>query len=447
MTRYDCTTADGVDDCLRQTAAARAAVNATTTAIMHELLPDELILAICGFCAPRCLCTLERVSRALLVKDQNRRDAAWRDQLCTQWPREGPVLCKLRPRLTARQLFRAFATKRDARTQIMRRPERVAVTADDLLRLQQEDLAAYDADDERLAYLFCVGGVVGLDVGLVRWMPVPNGPRSKLLMPGLRWQPETTESSLAIKLPEDACTWTAAKVRGRCRVLAQTLHVIDMRTHKCVTIFRDVIPEEIRMDTYDGQQDLFSQLGDVTMYSPYWHSVRHNYMDDIDEDGARLEEEDPRLYSSCYNGIEHCVVDPILRFRMSSGTLRLRAVDISLGHPTATVLHHCLVHGYFVDMIAQTFEAGWKRVPQAEPYTELADNRPEVYTTAAEYVPPPPPPNWWDEVPLDGSDADLRAHLEHMREELGRIHERRAAVAAEIQDLEARLGEAGIEGE
>ena len=41
----------------------------------------------------------------------------------------------------------------------MRRPERV-VTADDLLRLQQEDLAAYDADDERL--IICVGGVAGL---------------------------------------------------------------------------------------------------------------------------------------------------------------------------------------------------------------------------------------------------------------------------------------------
>ena len=98
-------------------------------------------------------------------------------------------------------------------------------------------------------------------------------------------------------------------------------------------------------------------------------------------------------------------------------------------------------------MIAETFEAGWKRVPQAEPYTNLADNRPEVYTTAAEYVPPPPPPNWWDEVPLDGSDADLRAHLAHMREELERLHERRAAVNAEIQDMEARLGEARIESE
>ena len=411
---------------------------------MHESLPDELILAICGFRSPKELCTLECVARALLVKDQNRRDAAWCDQLCTQWPREGPVLCRLRPRLTARQLFRAFATKRDARTQIMRRPERVAVTADDRRRLQQEDLAAYDADDERLAYLFCVGGVVGLDVGLVRWMPVPNGPRSKLLMPGLRWQPETTESSLAIELPEEVSSFTQERYGDQ---LAQTLHVIDMRTHKCVTIFRDVVPEQIEMNTDDGQQYHLSQLGDVTTYSPYWHSVRHNYMDDIDRDGADLDEDDPRLHSWCYDGIEHCVVDPILRFRMSSGTLRLRAVDISLGHPTATVLHHCLVHGYFVDMIAQTFEAGWKRVPQAEPYTNLADNRPEVYTTAADYVPPPPPPNWWDEVPLDGSDADLRAHLEHMREELGRIHERRAAVAAEIQDLEARLGEARIEGE
>ena len=348
---------------------------------MHESLPDELILAICGFCAPRCLCTLEGVARALLIKDQQRRDAAWRDQLCTQWPREGPVLCKLRPRLTARQLFRAFATKRDARTQIMRRPERVAVTADDRRRLQQEDVAAYDADDERLAYLFCVGGVVGL----VRWMPVPNGPRSKLLVPGLRWQPEATERFLAIKLPEDAYTWTAAKVRAHCRVIAQTLHVIDMRTHKCVTIFRDVVPEEIRIDTHDGQQDLFSQLGDVTMYSPYWHSVRHNFMDEIDRDGADLDEDDPLLHSWCYDGIEHCVIDPVLRFRMSSGTLRLRAVDLpSFNNPTATVLDHRLVHGYFVDMIAQTFEAGWKRVPQAEPYTGLADNRPEVYATAAD---------------------------------------------------------------
>ena len=357
---------------------------------MHESLPDELILAICGFCSPRCLCTLECVARALLVKDQNRRDAAWRDQLCTQWPREGPVLCRLRPRLTARQLFRAFATKRDARTQIMRRPERVAVTADDRRRLQQEDLAAYDADDERLAYLFCVGGVVGL----VRWMPVPNGPRSKLLVPGLRWQPETTESSLAIELPKKV-PFNIRECYGD--QLAQTLHVIDMRTHKCVTVFRDVVPEQIGMDTHDGQQDIYSQREDVTTYSPYWHSVRHNFMDDIDRDGADLDEDDPRLHSSYYDGIDHCVIVPILRFRMSSGTFRLRAVDLpDLGDGNATVLHHCSVHEYFVDTIAQTFEAGWKRVPQAEPYTKLADNRPEVYTTASDYVPPPPPPNWWD---------------------------------------------------
>ena len=34
-----------------------------------------------------------------------------------------------------------------------------------------------------------------------------------------------------------------------------------------------------------------------------------------------------------------------------------------------------------------------------------------------------------------------------MREELERLYERRAAVNAEIQDMEARLGEARIEGE
>ena len=44
-------------------------------------------------------------------------------------------------------------------------------------------------------------------------------------------------------------------------------------------------------------------------------------------------------------------------------------------------------------------------------------------------------------------EAALRAHLAHMREELERLYERRAAVNAEIQDMEARLGEARIEGE
>ena len=225
-------------------------------------------------------------------------------------------------------------------------------------------------------------------------MPVPNGPRSKLLVPGLRWQPETTESSLAIELPKKV-PFNIRECYGD--QLAQTLHVIDMRTHKCVTVFRDVVPEQIGMDTHDGQQDIYSQREDVTTYSPYWHSVRHNFMDDIDRDGADLDEDDPRLHSSYYDGIDHCVIVPILRFRMSSGTFRLRAVDLpDLGDGNATVLHHCSVHEYFVDTIAQTFEAGWKRVPQAEPYTELADNRPEVYTTASDYVPPPPPPNWWD---------------------------------------------------
>ena len=102
---------------------------------MHASLPDELTLHIFGFCSAKCLLTVEAASRALRdLRQHKTNDALWCGLLRARWPREGPVLCSLRPRATARQLFRAFATKRDARTQIMRRPERVVVTEDDASR-------------------------------------------------------------------------------------------------------------------------------------------------------------------------------------------------------------------------------------------------------------------------------------------------------------------------
>ena len=113
---------------------------------MRASLPDELTLHIFGFCSAKCLLTVEAASRALRdLRRHKTNDALWCGLLRAQWPREGPVLCSLRPRATARQLFRAFATKRDARTQIMRRPERVVVTEDDAWRLFGET----EANDER----------------------------------------------------------------------------------------------------------------------------------------------------------------------------------------------------------------------------------------------------------------------------------------------------------
>ena len=353
---------------------------------MHASLPDDLTLHIFDLCSAKCLLAVATASRTL--RDLHKtNDALWCGRLRARWPREGPALCSLRPRATARQLYRAFASKRDARTQIMRRPERVAVTADERMLLEQKDAA--DDDEERLAFLVCVGPFAGLAC----WMRVPDGFESRD-MTLLRWEPQSTGTSLTIEIRKDWphwSTWTAAEVKERYGdQLAQSVYVIDMQTHKCVTLFEGVGPEEHR----------FSQHGDMITYPPRYHSVRHNYMNDIDEDGAVLEEEDPRLHSSYYGSIEHCVVEPVLSLLVSHdgevgrdgrlsrlpGTLHLHVADLLFDdYPTATVIHPCSVREYFVDTIAQTFEAGWEReINLVEPSQGMfADNRPAPARLAA----------------------------------------------------------------
>ena len=130
---------------------------------MNASLPDDLTLRIFGFCSAKCLLTAEVASRALRdLRWHKTNDAHWCGLLRARWPREGPALCSLRQRATARQLFRAFATKRDARTQIMRRPERVVDTDDsdeeEKFRIWGEDQANDDPD--RLVFLVCVGSPV-----------------------------------------------------------------------------------------------------------------------------------------------------------------------------------------------------------------------------------------------------------------------------------------------
>ena len=82
---------------------------------MNASLPDDVTSRIFGFCSAKCLLTAEVASRALRdLRWHKTNDARWCGLLRARWPREGPVLCSLRPGATARQLFRAFATKRDA---------------------------------------------------------------------------------------------------------------------------------------------------------------------------------------------------------------------------------------------------------------------------------------------------------------------------------------------
>ena len=263
-------------------------------------------------------------SRALRVLQWHKtNDAHWCGLLRARWPREGPVLCSLRPRATARQLFRAFATKRDARTQIMRRPERVVDTDDsdeeEKFRIWGEDQANDDPD--RLVFLVCVGRFAGL----ARWMPVPDGLAWQpitAMRPGLAWQPSAADTSFDIEIPQDVHILSADQIIERYGdELAQTVHVINMQTHKCVTLVEDVVPWSINIDTMDDDAFPHSEVGDVTTYSSHleFRSFRHNLMGDIDGDDLQELYHNDRLGSVGYTSIEHCILCPFLTLRPSDG--------------------------------------------------------------------------------------------------------------------------------
>ena len=180
-----------------------------STETMNASLPDDLTLRIFGFCSAKCLLTVVAASRALRVLQWHKtNDAHWCGRLRARWPREGPALCSLQPRATARQLFRAFATKRDARTQIMRRPERVVDTDDEdeeeKYRIEGEDQANDDPD--RLAFLVRVGRFAGL----ARWMLLNS------LKPGLAWQPPPADTSYDIEIPQDMNLLSRAQIIECC---------------------------------------------------------------------------------------------------------------------------------------------------------------------------------------------------------------------------------------
>jgi len=322
-------------------------------------LPDAIRLHVVDFCTARSVGLLAVASRSLqqlLIKD----DLLWGNRLVVRWPREGPVLCSLRPRATARQLYRALSTKRDARTQIMRRPERVIELDDDgeyrqSTRLDAEDRANDNAD--RLAFILCVGPFAGL----ARWT------RTTPYKIGLRWQPQPAESCFDMEVPDDVQTWTAGEIEERYGdQLAQTLHVIDMQTHKCVTIFSDGLPDTINVCTHSAFSGDFL-AGDTTTYSDSWYSCRHNYMTPIDSLQVRELYNEGRLGSVDYSGIEHCNLDLHLMLRVASGKLRLHEGDVSFDHseyPTAS--SPLALREYVVDTIEQTHDDSWRRVQNSD---------------------------------------------------------------------------------
>ena len=345
---------------------------------MHASLPDELTLHIFGFCSAKSVLTVEVASSALRHRWGlcGANDDLWCGLLRARWPREGPVLCSLRPRATARQLFRAFATKRDARTQIMRRPERVVVTANEQQLRAHKD--AVEDDTQRLACLVCVGRFAGL----ARWIPVPDGLAWQpitAMRPGLAWQPSAADTSFDIEIPQDVHMLSADQIIERYGdELAQTVHVINMQTHKCVTLVEDVVPWSINIDTMDDDAFPHSEVGDVTTYSSHleFRSFRHNLMRDIDEDDLQELYHNDRLGSVGYTSIEHCILCPFLTLRPSNGQLRMHRAELEWSHAEyMTVMTPLALREYLADTIEQTHEEGWQRVPLREPLTALANNR------------------------------------------------------------------------
>ena len=276
------------------------------------------------------------------------------------------------------QLFRAFATKRDARTQIMRRPERVVDTDDsdeeEKFRIWGEDQA--NDDRNRLAFLVRVGRFAGL----ARWMQVPVGNAYNLaLKPGLAWQPPPADTSYDIEIPQDVHTLSVQQIIERYGdELAQTVHVIDMETHKCVTLVEDVVPCSMNIYTRNDDAFPYSRVGDVRTHSSHleFRSFRHNFMRDVDE--RYLEELYESLEGSGYTSIEHCVLCPFLTLRPSDGQLRMHLAELESVHSYSeyiTVRTELALREYLVDTIEQTHEEGWQRVPLREPLTALANNR------------------------------------------------------------------------
>ena len=349
---------------------------------MLGALPDDINLHVVDFCAASCVGSLLAASRAqrdLLKKD----DLFWCGRLVARWPREGAALCSVRPRATARQLYRAFDMRKDARTNILRRPERCVGNEASKKILYRRDCE--NADPDRLVFIVCVGPFAGE----AKWDPNSD------LAAGVRWEPDASETRFDdVRLPEGTEWHRMGSEECEEAVgvhVAQTLHVIDMRTLRCVTLFSDMLTWSVEvMDGY-ARYALPEDDGNLQAYSSDTAFFRHNLLTEFPEDYGygRLENlyDAGRLGSVGAYAIEHTMADPTLQlFHDDSGVLRLKHVHVNFAHGSAfvTMRSHIEVSEFFIDMIEQTHDAAWLRAPHPEDATNwfddglrngLADNR------------------------------------------------------------------------
>ena len=214
-------------------------------------VPDDILLLVLGYCGANSLLALETASRALLEllrspARHKQQEALWCGCLRSRWPREGPALCSLgeherrlglRPRAPARQIYRAFCTKKDAERHI-----------------ETVDPEGCEDALEELAFI----AVVGDFAGVPSWREeIPDeGEKVDLL----RWQPPLGAVRLGVfeNLGAGLTGATVAEVTGE--RLRQELHVIDLRTFQCVTLL-SMVPNN-GMDILDSPLSQLPELQD-----------------------------------------------------------------------------------------------------------------------------------------------------------------------------------------
>ena len=262
-------------------------------------VPDDLLLLLLGYCGASSLLALETASRALLEllrspARHKQQEALWCGCLRSRWPREGPALCSLgdherrlglRPRAPARQIYRAFCTKKDAEEDI----ENVVAPGEGAL--------------EELAFI----AVVGDSAGVASWDDETDplvGNREFL-----RWQPPSVRLGPFENLEayEPGQRPTVAELMGdRLDRVRQELHVIDLRSFLCVTLVSPTAPEAVAItDVNWPNTPSYLQDGDAVFFT----NSSCNSMSGFGECGA------------C------CLLTPTLALRPTPDNSRLLFVD------------------------------------------------------------------------------------------------------------------------
>ena len=262
-------------------------------------VPDDILLILLGYCGASSLLALETASRALLelLRSPTRhklQEAMWCGCIRARWPREGPALCSLgdnerrlglRPRAPARQIYRAFCTRKDA--------------------VMNLETVALEGDEDALEELAFIA-VVGDFAGLASWDEETDPVGGKFEF--LRWQPPSVRLGPFENLEayENGEATVALLTGDRVR---QELHVIDLRSFQCVTLLSPTVPDAVvTTDESWAHVPSYLQNGDQVFFS----KASGNFMYGSGD------------YSSDYRG---CLLSPMLAVRPTANDSRLLLVD------------------------------------------------------------------------------------------------------------------------